>query len=109
MQPRFRLTLNKVIKDHLERSRSIETTKHYQQEKRVIKESYGAEVWIKSVVGNTKVNKLASPKSQMMDFRIALVLFPIILALSWAGYNIGRAALGQIQLAIYEFKKNTQA
>ena len=55
------------------------------------------------------MNKLASLKSQMMDLRIALVLFPIILALSWAGYNIGRAALGQIQLAIYQFKKNTQS
>ena len=43
-----------------------------------------------------------------MDLRVVFVLFPIVLALSWAGYNIGRAALGQIQLAIYQFKKNTR-
>ena len=43
-----------------------------------------------------------------MDLRIVVVLFPILLALSWAGYNIGRAALGQLQLALLDFKKNTQ-
>ena len=42
-----------------------------------------------------------------MDFRILLVFAPIFLALGWAGYNIGRAALGQIQLAIRSYKQNT--
>lgn len=32
-----------------------------------------------------------------MDWRILVVLAPIILAGSWALFNIGRAALGQIQ------------
>jgi photosystem II PsbY protein len=32
-----------------------------------------------------------------VDFRIAIVLFPIIAAASWAGFNIFRAALRQIQ------------
>ena len=32
-----------------------------------------------------------------MDFRIVIVLLPIILAGSWAAFNIFRAALGQIQ------------
>lgn len=32
-----------------------------------------------------------------MDWRILVVLLPIILAGSWAVFNIGRAALGQIQ------------
>ncbi|WP_216351338.1 photosystem II protein Y [Leptolyngbya sp. 'hensonii'] len=32
-----------------------------------------------------------------MDFRIAIVLLPVILAGSWAVYNIGQAALRQIQ------------
>ncbi|NER79032.1 MAG: photosystem II protein Y [Leptolyngbya sp. SIO1D8] len=32
-----------------------------------------------------------------MDWRILVVLAPIILAGSWAIFNIGRAALGQIQ------------
>ena len=43
-----------------------------------------------------------------MDFRVFVVVFPILLALSWAIYNIGRAALGQFQLALRDFKENTQ-
>ena len=42
-----------------------------------------------------------------MDYRIVAVILPILLALSWASYNIGRAALGQLQLALSDFKKNT--
>jgi photosystem II PsbY protein len=44
-----------------------------------------------------------------MDYRVVAVLFPILIALSWAGYNIGRAALGQLQLALANFKKNTRS
>ena len=44
-----------------------------------------------------------------MDLRIVVVTIPILLALSWAGYNIGRAALGQLQLALRNFKQNTQS
>lgn len=32
-----------------------------------------------------------------MDWRIVVVLSPIILAGSWAVFNIGKAALGQLQ------------
>ncbi|MBF2034298.1 MAG: photosystem II protein Y [Leptolyngbyaceae cyanobacterium T60_A2020_046] len=32
-----------------------------------------------------------------MDWRILVVLAPVILAASWAAFNIGKAALGQIQ------------
>ncbi|MCS6814549.1 MAG: photosystem II protein Y [Cyanobacteria bacterium] len=32
-----------------------------------------------------------------IDFRIAIVLLPVILAAAWAGYNIFQAALGQLQ------------
>lgn len=32
-----------------------------------------------------------------MDWRVLVVLAPILLAGSWAAFNIGRAALGQIQ------------
>ncbi|NJN31646.1 MAG: photosystem II protein Y [Synechococcales cyanobacterium RM1_1_8] len=35
-----------------------------------------------------------------MDWRIVVVLAPIILAASWAGFNIFQAALGQIQKAL---------
>ncbi|WP_413441082.1 photosystem II protein Y [Synechococcus sp. MIT S1220] len=44
-----------------------------------------------------------------MDFRILLVFAPIMLALGWAGFNIGRAAVGQIQLAIRQYKENTSS
>ncbi|MGB2926338.1 MAG: photosystem II protein Y [Limnothrix sp.] len=32
-----------------------------------------------------------------MDFRIALVLAPLAIAASWALFNIGAAALGQLK------------
>jgi len=32
-----------------------------------------------------------------MDWRVVVVLLPIIVAGSWAIFNIGRAALGQLQ------------
>ena len=35
-----------------------------------------------------------------MDLRLVLVASPILLALGWAGFNIGRAAVGQLQLMI---------
>ena len=35
-----------------------------------------------------------------MDLRLVLVAAPIILAVSWAAFNIGRAAIGQLQLMI---------
>lgn len=41
-----------------------------------------------------------------MDWRIIAVFTPIVLAISWAVFNIGRAALGQLQLAVKDFKKN---
>jgi len=35
-----------------------------------------------------------------MDWRIVVVLAPIILAASWAGFNIFRAAMGQLNKAL---------
>ncbi|MGG6296179.1 photosystem II protein Y [Leptolyngbya sp. AN02str] len=32
-----------------------------------------------------------------MDWRVLVVLLPVILAASWAGYNIAQAALKQVQ------------
>ncbi len=32
-----------------------------------------------------------------MDIRVLLVISPLIIAASWAGFNIFRAALGQVQ------------
>lgn len=35
-----------------------------------------------------------------MDWRVVVVLAPIILAASWAGFNIFQAALGQLNKAL---------
>jgi photosystem II PsbY protein len=35
-----------------------------------------------------------------MDLRIVLVATPILLAAGWAAFNIGRAAVGQLQLML---------
>jgi len=37
---------------------------------------------------------------QAMDARLLLVLTPILLAAGWAAFNIGRAAVGQLQLML---------
>jgi photosystem II PsbY protein len=39
-----------------------------------------------------------------MDFRVALVATPIVLAASWAVFHIGRAAVGQLQLFLKRAK-----
>jgi|GEM_PF-603848 len=36
-------------------------------------------------------------KRAQMDIRVVLVLAPVLIAASWAGFNIFRAALGQVQ------------
>jgi len=35
-----------------------------------------------------------------MDLRVVIVAAPILIALGWAGYNIGRAAIGQLQMML---------
>ena len=35
-----------------------------------------------------------------MDLRLVLVATPVLLAVGWAGFNIGRAAIGQLQLML---------
>ena len=41
-----------------------------------------------------------------MDLRILVVATPVLLALGWAAFNIGRAAIGQLQFAIKQYKTN---
>ncbi|WP_413323853.1 photosystem II protein Y [Synechococcus sp. MIT S9503] len=41
-----------------------------------------------------------------MDLRILAVATPIFLALSWATFRIGRAAIGQLQAAFQQYKTN---
>ncbi|QEY31175.1 photosystem II protein Y [Synechococcus sp. RSCCF101] len=35
-----------------------------------------------------------------MDLRLLIVAFPVLLALGWALFNIGRAAVGQLQMML---------
>ena len=35
-----------------------------------------------------------------MDARLLLVATPVLLAVGWAAFNIGRAAVGQLQLML---------
>ena len=41
-----------------------------------------------------------------MDLRVLIVALPILLALGWAAFNIGRAAIGQLEVAIRQYKTN---
>jgi len=38
--------------------------------------------------------------SLAMDARLLLVATPVLLAVGWAAFNIGRAAVGQLQLML---------
>ena len=42
----------------------------------------------------------SNARFQSMDARLLLVLTPILLAAGWAAFNIGRAAVGQLQLML---------
>ncbi|WP_038548183.1 photosystem II protein Y [Synechococcus sp. KORDI-100] len=35
-----------------------------------------------------------------MDARLFLVMAPVLAAVSWAAFNIGRAAIGQLQMLL---------
>ncbi|MAR06408.1 MAG: photosystem II protein Y [Cyanobium sp. NAT70] len=41
-----------------------------------------------------------------MDYRLFVVAAPIALALAWAVFNAGRAALGQFQTMLKQYKDN---
>ena len=45
-----------------------------------------------------KISGLLLPP--VMDARLLLVVTPILLAASWAVFNIGRAAVGQLQMML---------
>ena len=45
-----------------------------------------------------KISALLLPP--VMDARLLLVVTPILLAASWAVFNIGRAAVGQLQMML---------
>ena len=35
-----------------------------------------------------------------LDSRLLIVVAPVLAAVSWAGFNVGRAAVGQLQLML---------
>jgi len=39
-----------------------------------------------------------------MDLRLLIVALPILLAVSWALFNIGRAAMGQLQSIMKRYR-----
>ena len=47
-----------------------------------------------------KIRSLPFLPTVPMDLRLILVAAPILLAVGWAGFNIGRAAVGQLQLML---------
>ena len=63
-----------------------------------------AEIWINSPAAHRE-RRLRSVRSGYqdsltMDARLLLVTAPILLAVAWAVFNIGRAAVGQLQLML---------
>ncbi len=44
--------------------------------------------------------RLENDDFSSMDARLLLVTAPILLAVAWAVFNIGRAAVGQLQLML---------
>ncbi len=83
---------------------SLSNETHYMQHQELIFDLHKCKKESKLDCLNMQNDKSKAIKE--MDWRIIVVFTPIALAISWAGYNIGRAALAQLQLAINNFKKN---
>ena len=57
-------------------------------------------VLILAIVGYSTFSVITTGQVLGIDARVFLVIAPILAALSWAAFNIGRAAVGQVQLLI---------
>jgi photosystem II PsbY protein len=57
-------------------------------------------VLILAIVGYSAFSVITTGQVLGIDARVFLVIAPILAALSWAAVNIGRAAVGQVQLLI---------
>ncbi len=55
--------------------------------------------WRRFTLDSVRIPPTFSP-SPAMDLRLLLVAAPILLAVGWAAFNIGRAAVGQLQLML---------
>ena len=57
-------------------------------------------ILILAIVGYSAFSVIATGQVLGIDARLFLVVAPILAAVSWAAFNIGRAAVGQLQLML---------
>ena len=57
-------------------------------------------VLILAIVGYSAFSVITTGQVLGIDARVFLVIAPILAALRWAAFNIGRAAVGQLQLLL---------
>ena len=57
-------------------------------------------VLILGVVGYSAFSVITTGQVLGIDARLFLVVAPVLAAVSWAAFNIGRAAIGQLQMLI---------
>ncbi len=57
-------------------------------------------VLILGIVGYSAFSVITTGQVLGIDARLFLVVAPVLAAVSWAAFNIGRAAIGQLQMLI---------
>ena len=57
-------------------------------------------VLILAIVGYSAFSVITTGQVLGIDARLFLVVAPVLAAVSWAAFNIGRAAVGQLQMLI---------
>ena len=55
---------------------------------------------IMAIVGYSAFSVITTGQVLGVDARLLLVVAPILAAVSWAAFNVGRAAVGQLQLML---------
>ncbi len=55
---------------------------------------------ILAIVGYSAFSVITTGQVLGVDARLLLVVAPILAAVSWAAFNVGRAAVGQLQLML---------
>ena len=63
-------------------------------------------VVILAIVAYSAYSVITTGQVLGIDARLFLVVAPILAAVSWAAFNIGRAAISQLQVAIKQYKIN---
>ena len=53
-----------------------------------------------AIVGYSAFSVITTGQVLGVDARLLLVVAPILAAVSWAAFNVGRAAVGQLQLML---------